>query len=67
RRRIVTFMRRAKDGSHVESDSVTVRRARTVTVSADRPVPVFADGDYLGEMPLTVTLRRAALSLVMPG
>ncbi|MCW2498093.1 diacylglycerol kinase family protein, partial [Jatrophihabitans sp.] len=42
RRRIVTFMRRAKDGSHVESDSVTVRRARTVTVSADRPVPVFA-------------------------
>lgn len=66
RRKIVTFMAQAKDGTHVESDSVTVRRARRVTISADRPVPVFADGDYLSEMPISMEIRPAALKLVMP-
>ena len=66
RRKIVTFMSQAKDGSHVGSDSVTVRRARTVTISADRAVPVFADGDYLAEMPISIGVRPGALKLLMP-
>ena len=66
RRKIVTFMSQAKDGSHVRSDSVTVRRARTVTISADRAVPVFADGDYLAEMPISIGVRPGALKLLMP-
>ena len=66
RRKIVKFMSQAKDGSHVDSDTVHVRRASEVTISADRAVPVFADGDYLGEMPITVAVRAAALHLLMP-
>ena len=66
RRKIVTFMSQAKDGSHVDSDSVTVRRARSVTIAADRPVPVFADGDYLAEMPISIGVRAGALKLLMP-
>jgi len=66
RRKVVKFMSQAKDGSHVHSDTVTVRRARSVTISADRPVPVFADGDYLAEMPVSMTVRPSALKLVMP-
>lgn len=66
RRKIVKFMSQAKDGSHVESSTVTVRRARAVTISADRAVPVFADGDYLAEMPITMSVRPSALKLLMP-
>lgn len=66
RRKVVKFMSQAKDGSHVESDTVTVRRATAVTISADRAVPVFADGDYLGELPISMTVRPAALKLLMP-
>jgi YegS/Rv2252/BmrU family lipid kinase len=66
RRKIVKFMSQAKDGSHVESDTVTVRRASTVTISADRPVPVFADGDYLAELPISMAVKPAALKLLMP-
>lgn len=66
RRKVVKFMSQAKDGSHVQSDTVTVRRASTVTISADRAVPVFADGDYLAEMPISMAVRAGALKLVMP-
>jgi len=66
RRKVVKFMSQAKDGSHVNSDTVTVRRATRVTISADRAVPVFADGDYLAEMPISMALRPSALKLVMP-
>ena len=66
RRKVVTFMSQAKDGSHVNSETVTVRRASRVTISADRPVPVFADGDYLAEMPISIDVRAGALKLLMP-
>jgi YegS/Rv2252/BmrU family lipid kinase len=66
RRKIVKFMTQAKDGSHVASETVTVQRASTVTLSADRAVPVFADGDYLSERPVTMSVRPRALSLLMP-
>jgi diacylglycerol kinase (ATP) len=64
RRKIVSFMSKAKDGSHVESDTVTVRTAKTVTISADRQVPVFADGDFLSELPVTISVRPGGLSLI---
>lgn len=66
RRKIVKFMAQAKDGSHVESATVTVRRGSAVTISADRPVPVFADGDYLAELPISIAVKPAALKLLMP-
>jgi len=66
RRKVVSFMSKAKDGTHVESETVTVRRAKTVTISADRAVPVFADGDYLSELPVTIAVRPGGLKLLAP-
>jgi diacylglycerol kinase (ATP) len=39
-------------------------RARTVTIESPAPLPLQADGDPAGETPLTVTLRRDALTLL---
>jgi diacylglycerol kinase family enzyme len=39
-----------------------------VTVAADRPVHVYADGEPLGPVPVTIELRPAAVDvLAAPG
>jgi diacylglycerol kinase (ATP) len=48
----------------VQRPEVQLSRAVQVTLSADRPVPVCADGDQIGMLPVTVTLRPAALKLI---
>ena len=53
-------------GTHVDEPSVTVRRARTVELAADRPFRVFADGDPVATLPCTVTVRPAALEVLLP-
>lgn len=64
--KVAAFMGEAKTGAHVRRPEVTVTSARRVTVSADRPVPVCADGDQIGDLPVTVTLHAAALNLIAP-
>ena len=53
-------------GAHVSDTSVSVRPARTVELSADRPFRVFADGDPAGELPCTVTVRPGAVRVLLP-
>ncbi len=66
RRKIVKFMSQAKTGAHVHSAAVSVRRTTQITVTADRAVPVYADGDHLGALPISVTIKPAALDIVVP-
>ena len=54
-------------GAHVHRPQVTVRPARTVELDADRPFRVFADGDPAGTLPATVTVRPAAVRVLLPG
>ncbi len=53
-------------GTHVEEPSVRVFRARAVRVSADRPFTMYADGDPIGELPVTVTAVRGAVRVLVP-
>ena len=53
-------------GTHVRQPSVSVQQGRTVVLSADRPFRVFADGDPVGALPCTVTVRPAALRVLLP-
>lgn len=53
-------------GAHVCDASVSVRPARTVELSADRPFRVFADGDPAGVLPCTVTVRPGAVRVLLP-
>ena len=53
-------------GTHVEEPSVSVRTATTVSLAADRPFRVFADGDPVGALPCTVSVRPAAVQVLLP-
>lgn len=66
KRAIASFMRQAKQGTHVQRREVSVRPAREVTIAADRPVPVCGDGEYLAELPVTMRVRTGGLRLIRP-
>lgn len=54
-------------GRHVDEPSVDVVRGSVVRISADRPFTVYADGDPIGELPVTVRAIPAALRVLLPG
>ncbi|HIW64280.1 MAG TPA: diacylglycerol kinase family lipid kinase [Candidatus Stackebrandtia excrementipullorum] len=66
RRVIASFMSEAKTGAHIRRSRIDVYTARSVTIDADRPVPVCADGDEVTRLPATVTVHRHAVSLIAP-
>jgi YegS/Rv2252/BmrU family lipid kinase len=53
-------------GTHVRLPSVQVMRASEVKISADRPFTLYADGDPIGELPITVRSVRGAVSVLVP-
>ncbi len=53
-------------GSHVRLAEVSVLPGREVTIAADRPFRVFADGEPIGELPVTVTVDPAAVKVRVP-
>jgi YegS/Rv2252/BmrU family lipid kinase len=64
-----TFLRmlpRVFRGTHVRDPRFEVLRGREVTVSADRPFVVYADGDPIGELPATITCRPGAVRVLLP-
>jgi diacylglycerol kinase (ATP) len=66
RRAVVSFMREAEHGTHINRPEVSLSTAREVTLSADRPLPVCGDGDALAHLPVTVRLRPGALQILAP-
>ncbi|MCW2598631.1 MAG: diacylglycerol kinase catalytic region [Frankiales bacterium] len=65
----LTFLRalpKVFKGTHIDEPSVSVRTASTVTLDADRPFRVFADGDPVATLPCTITVKPAALSVILP-
>ena len=63
---LLTLMPRVFKGTHIEAKEVTVRRAREVRVSADRPFTMYADGDPIGDLPVTVRAVPAAVRVIVP-
>ena len=53
-------------GEHTENPEVHEERAAEVTIEADRPFAVYADGDHLTDLPATVRLLPGALRLIAP-
>lgn len=66
RARLVTHLPKVFSGRHTELACVKIVRAREVEVAADRPLPVYADGDPLGELPVKLTLKPAAIRVQVP-
>jgi YegS/Rv2252/BmrU family lipid kinase len=53
-------------GAHVELESVTILRAREIEVHADRPFAMYADGDPIAQLPVTVRVLPAAINVIAP-
>jgi YegS/Rv2252/BmrU family lipid kinase len=53
-------------GKHVDLPSVTVLRGAEVRVSSDRPFVVYADGDPIGETPVTIRALPGAVRVLLP-
>ncbi len=53
-------------GEHVRQPEVIVLRGRSVTIAADRPFTVYADGDPLCELPATLRALPRAVRVLLP-
>jgi YegS/Rv2252/BmrU family lipid kinase len=63
---LVKILPKVFSGAHVREPSVNVFRAREISVSADRPFTMYADGDPIGELPLRVRTIGAAVRVLVP-
>jgi YegS/Rv2252/BmrU family lipid kinase len=53
-------------GEHVHEPSVHVQRGAEVRIDADKPFMVYADGDPVGELPMTFRALPGALQVLLP-
>jgi diacylglycerol kinase family enzyme len=53
-------------GTHVHEPSVSVFRARELSLSAERPFTMYADGDPIGELPVRVRALPGAVTMLVP-
>ena len=64
--RFLANLPRVFKGTHVELPQVRVFRAAAVTVSADRPFVMYADGDPIGTLPVRVSALPGAVTVMTP-
>jgi diacylglycerol kinase family enzyme len=50
----------------VRQPNVAIVRAAKVEISADRPFAMYADGDPIGTLPITVRALKAAVRVLVP-
>jgi YegS/Rv2252/BmrU family lipid kinase len=53
-------------GTHVEDPRIHVLQGREITIAADRPFDIYADGDPIGTLPATVRVRAHAVQVLLP-
>jgi YegS/Rv2252/BmrU family lipid kinase len=53
-------------GTHIDEPAVRVQRTARLSVASDRPFVVYADGDPIGETPVTIRAVPAALRVLAP-
>jgi len=54
-------------GTHLEDPSVSTLRGEVIEVDASRPFAIYADGDPIGTVPATITVRPRCLRVIVPG
>lgn len=64
RLRLLRILPAAYRGGHVRASEVEMLRAETVEVTADRELPLIADGESAGVTPARITVERGALLAV---
>lgn len=62
--RVIRVLPRAYRGGHVTAPEVEMLEARDLTIEADRPCPLIADGEPAGMSPARLHLEPLALAVV---
>ncbi len=57
---------RVFNGSHLQDPAINVVQAREISFEASRPFTAYADGDPIGDLPLTVKVLPGSLRVVAP-
>lgn len=63
------FLRGLRDvlkGAHIDKEEVTIFRASRLELDASRPFPVYADGDHLTDLPVSLKVLPRCLSILVP-
>lgn len=63
---LTRILPRVFKGTHVHEPNVSVFRAQEISLSADRPFTMYADGDPIGELPVRVRAMRGAVTMLTP-
>ena len=63
---LVAQLPRLFTGGHVRHPAVSMARARRVSIAADRPFMLYADGEEVGPLPVTLAIEPSALDVVAP-
>jgi len=67
RRFLASLLPKVFKGTHVDEPEVTVLRAAEVAITADRPFQMYADGDPIAPLPVTVRALPGAVKVLVPG
>lgn len=67
RRTLLAQLPRIFSGNHVSHPAVEIRRAREVSLSADRPFFLYADGEEIGPLPYRLLIEPKALRVIAAG
>jgi len=63
---LTKILPRVFNGTHVNEPRVKVFRAKEISIDADRPFTMYADGDPIGQLPVRVRALRGAVSVLVP-
>ncbi len=66
RLRYLRLLPTAFKGTHVDQPVVRIDRAQEVEIAADRPFTLYADGDPIAELPVTVRIHPSAVKVMAP-
>ncbi|MGN6255788.1 MAG: diacylglycerol/lipid kinase family protein [Solirubrobacterales bacterium] len=64
--RFLWGLRDVLKGTHLDKEEVSVFRAPRLRIDASRPFPVYADGDHLTDLPVSLRVLPRALSILVP-
>ena len=53
-------------GEHVDNPEVSLHRCSELEITADRPFSIYADGDPVAELPASLRVLPAALTMIVP-
>jgi diacylglycerol kinase family enzyme len=63
---VVAVFLRSYRGAHLGQASVRFARGSAVVISANKPLSVYADGERVAELPVTVGIAPAAVQVLVP-